>query len=167
MTLRPADVADLPAVLGLLDDAVAWLVARGRTAQWGHQPWSARPASAPRFTEMLASGGGWLAELAGEPVGVLVIGHAPPAYVAAIAEPETYVHLLVTARQHAGFGIGTTLLDHARTLARAAGTALLRVDCFAGADGKLVRYYVGAGFTPAERFTVGDWPGQILAQRLA
>ncbi|HEY3754062.1 MAG TPA: GNAT family N-acetyltransferase [Pseudonocardiaceae bacterium] len=163
---RPASVADLPVVLGLLDGAVEWLVVRGRTAQWGDQPWSARPASAPRFTAMLSGRGGWVAESEGEPVGVLVVGEEPPAYVPAVDEPETYVHLLVTSRQHKGEGIGTALLDHARTLARAAGSTLLRVDCFAGADGKLVRYYVGAGFTPTEKFDVDGWPGQILAERL-
>jgi hypothetical protein len=44
---------------------------------------------------------------------------------------------------------------------------LLRVDCYAGDDRKLVAYYEGNGFTPTEPFTVeGRWPGQVLARRL-
>lgn len=91
-------------------------------------------------------------------------------YVPAVDEPELYVRLLVTDRSLAGHGIGSTLLDHARELARAAGVGLLRVDCFAGGDGALVRYYERQGFTRTEAFAVpvngSEWPGQVLAQRL-
>ena len=63
------------------------------------------------------------------------------------------------------------LLDHARELAREAGVGLLRVDCFAGGDGALVRYYEKQGFTRDVEFAVprvndSDWPGQVLVQRL-
>jgi hypothetical protein len=33
----------------------------------------------------------------------------------------------------------------------------LRVDCWAGGEGALVRYYEAAGFTATTRFTVGTW----------
>jgi len=56
-------------------------------------------------------------------------------------------------------------------LAREAGVRLLRVDCFAGGDGALVRYYEQQGFTRDTAFAVPrvndvDWPGQVLVQRL-
>ena len=44
--LRTGSTADLDAVLALLDGAVRWLVAQGRTGQWGDQPWSASEAAA-------------------------------------------------------------------------------------------------------------------------
>jgi GNAT superfamily N-acetyltransferase len=76
----------------------------------------------------------------------------------------------VLDRTLAGHAIGTMLLDHARELARADGVELLRVDCFAGGDGALVRYYEKQGFTRAEQFVVpvndSEWPGQVLIQRL-
>jgi GNAT superfamily N-acetyltransferase len=76
----------------------------------------------------------------------------------------------VTDRALIGQGIGTALLDHARALARADGIDLLRVDCFAGGDGALVRYYEKQGFTRAEQFAVpvndSEWIGQVLIQRL-
>lgn len=44
--------------------------------------------------------------------------------------------------------------------------SLLRVDCFAGGEGRLVEYYEARGFTPTETFVVGDWPGQVLERRV-
>ena len=116
------------------------------------------------------SGGLYLAESDGRPVGALAVGVAPP-YVPPATEPELYVILLVTDRRHAGRGIGGRLLDHARHLARRAGVAVLRVDCYRGPDVALVRYYESQGFVPTDEFTVdlprGPWPGQVLEQRLA
>jgi hypothetical protein len=43
VTLRPGGPADASVVLRLLDDATAWLVARGRTGQWGTAPASTDP----------------------------------------------------------------------------------------------------------------------------
>jgi hypothetical protein len=39
------------------------------------------------------------------------------------------------------------------------------VDCWAGGDGSLVRYYQAAGLTATVRFQVGEWEGQVLEQR--
>jgi GNAT superfamily N-acetyltransferase len=111
----------------------------------------------------------WVAEADGRVVGALAVGDAMP-YVRPAEEPELYVRLLVTDRESAGQNIGGVLLDHARELAREAGVGLLRVDCFAGGDGALVRYYEKQGFTRTETFAVpvngSEWPGQVLAQRL-
>lgn len=48
------------------------------------------------------------------------------------------------------------------------GVSLLRLDCYAGDDHKLVAYYQNNGFTATETYTVGDdrWPGQVLARRV-
>jgi GNAT superfamily N-acetyltransferase len=159
---RPHDAA---AVLAMLDGAVRWLVARGRQGQWGAEPFSAKPDRVALVQQWAAGGGLWIAELDGAPAGALVLG-AAPSYVPAVSEPEVYVHLLVTARSHAGRGIGTVLLGHAQAEAAARGAALLRADCWAGGDGGLVRYYQTAGFTPTVRFTVDDWHGQVLEQRI-
>jgi GNAT superfamily N-acetyltransferase len=168
--IRPGTPADVPAVLGLLDGAVAWLVTRGRTGQWGTEPASADPRRHEQARAWAESGGMYVAEAGGRPVGALVVG-AAAAYVPPASEPELYVNLLVTDRSHVGGGIGTRLLDHARHLARRAGVSLLRVDCYRGPDRALVRYYEGQGFVATDEFTVdlpsGPWPGQVLEQRLA
>jgi hypothetical protein len=38
LTLRPATPADVQPLLDLVDGVVAWLVARGRSGQWGMRP---------------------------------------------------------------------------------------------------------------------------------
>lgn len=170
ITLRPGGPADAPAVLRLLDDATAWLVARGRTGQWGTEPASTDPRRIAQADAWSAGGGLWLAMLGDRPVGALVAGAATD-YVPPATEPELYVNLLVTDRAHSGSGIGGRLLAHAAELARGHGLSLLRVDCYAGGDGALVRWYERQGFTPTEPFTVDrpgrdPWPGQVLARRL-
>ena len=169
MVIRPGGPEDADAVLSLLDAAVVWLNARGNTEQWGTQPWTADPNRVDRI-RTLCSNGLWLAELDGEPVGALAVSGRPGPGVPTVAEPELYVNLLVTSRAHQGQGIGTALLDHARELAGQRGVKLLRVDCFGGRDGALIRVYERAGFTRSATFTVtvrgAEWPGQVLELRL-
>ncbi|PZG08717.1 GNAT family N-acetyltransferase [Micromonospora craterilacus] len=168
--LRPGGPADAPAVLRLLDDATAWLVARGRPGQWGTEPASTDPRRIAQADAWAGGGGLWLAQATDRPVGALVVGAATE-YVPPATEPELYVNLLVTDRAHAGAGIGGRLLAHAAELARERGVPLLRVDCYAGDDGALVRWYERQGFTATDPFTVErpgrpPWPGQVLVRRL-
>ena len=167
--IRHGEPADASAVLRLLDDAIAWMVDRGATRQWGTQPASQNSRFVRHVRAFAESGGLYLATVDGRVAGALSVGDAHD-YVAAVDEPELYVQLLVTRRRYAGLGVGARLLDHARDLARERGIDLLRVDCFAGNDGKLVAYYEGQGFERTESFTVdkpdGPWPGQVLGQRL-
>ncbi|MGZ0147891.1 N-acetyltransferase family protein [Kribbella sp. WER1] len=170
IAIRRGGRGDVPPVLGLLDGATQWLVARGRTGQWGTTPHSTSPARVAQVTGFADDGELWVAEAAGRVVGALAVGTALD-YVPPAAEPEVYVRLLVTDRAAAGQNLGGLLLDHARDLARAGGIRLLRVDCFAGDDQALVRYYERQGFTRDAEFAVPrvngpDWPGQVLAQRL-
>ncbi|NIK61734.1 GNAT superfamily N-acetyltransferase [Kribbella shirazensis] len=170
MTIRRAGPDDVPAVLALLDGATEWLVARGRTDQWGTAPHSTSPRRIEQITAFAADDGLWVGTVADRTVGALAVGAALD-YVPPAPEPELYVRLLVTDRASIGQNLGGVLLDHARTLAREAGVRLLRVDCFAGGDGALVRYYEKQGFTRDAEFAVprvneADWPGQVLIQRL-
>ncbi|CRK61942.1 Sortase and related acyltransferases [Alloactinosynnema sp. L-07] len=90
-----------------------------------------------------------------------------PEWIPPVDEQENYVRLLITSRTFTGRGVGAALLDFARERTRAAGIGLLRVDCWAGAEGELVAYYVRNGFTPTDTFVVdGTWHGQVLEQRL-
>jgi len=169
ITIRRAGRDDVPAVLSLLDGATEWLVARGRTDQWGTEPHSTSPQRVAQIRSFADVGGLWVGEAGGRVVGALAVGAAMP-YVPAADEPELYIQLLVTDRASAGQNIGGQLLEHARSLARQARVGLLRVDCFAGGDGALIRYYEKQGFTRSEAFAVpvsgSEWRGQILSQRL-
>ena len=166
MEIRPGDDGDVPVLFDMFDEAVAWMVARGNTEQWGTEPWSAQPQRVDRVRGMVARADLWIAEVGGEPTGALIVGDRPEPDVPPVDEPELYVLLLLVSRRHAGKRIGARLLDHARGEARARGVGLLRVDCFAGGTGDLMRYYIRNGFTPTTTFSVGDWQGQVFEQRL-
>lgn len=167
--IRRGDDDDVTAVMALLDGAVEWLTARGRTGQWGSEPLSDSRRLTNLIAEIAADGGLHLAVRGDAVLGAIGVGQ-PPAYVSPAPEPELYIVLLVTDRDHPGEGLGRSLLAYARRLAVASGAGLMRVDCYAGDDQALVRYYEGQGFTATQSFTVpqGDkkWPGQVLEQRL-
>lgn len=193
VALRPGTVDDVPAMLRLMDIATAWLVKRGQTGQWGAgtERHAENPARIRQATEMAGSGGMWIAVDADSPssqtedgvsadssggedaelsiingvVGALAVGQAN-AYVQPATEPELYVQFLATDRASSGKGIGALLLEKARALAREAGVGLLRVDCYAGGGGGLVRYYESQGFERREAFEIEGWPGQVLVLRL-
>ncbi|MFB9553392.1 GNAT family N-acetyltransferase [Streptomyces roseoviridis] len=164
--IRAGGAADVPAMLGIFDSAVVWLNERGITAQWGTEPFSARAKTVETVERVVAEGEPWIAELDGRPVGTLTLTPHPGAYVAPAAEPERYVRFLATHGRFHGHGVGAALLAHAAERTRLAGVSLLRVDCFAGSEGRLVEYYERQGFTRTEPFTVGDWPGQVLERRV-
>ncbi|MGI5158807.1 GNAT family N-acetyltransferase [Microbispora sp. CA-102843] len=164
--VRPGGPGDVPVLLQMFDDAVTWLTARGSAGQWGTRPWSEDPQRIERIRGMAHGGGLSIAEIGGVPAGALVLTERPPAHIPPVNERELYVDLLITARSFTGRGVGAALLDMARTEARARGITLLRVDCWAGGDGDLVRYYQGQDFTPTDRFDVNGWIGQVFEQRL-
>ncbi|MFF5975525.1 GNAT family N-acetyltransferase [Streptomyces sp. NPDC012769] len=164
--IRPGGAADVPAMLAIFDSAVVWLNGRGITAQWGTEPFSARPKTVEMVEKVVAEGDPWIAEIDGRPVGTLTLTPHPGAYVAPADEPERYVRFLATDGRRHGHGVGAALLAHAAEETRRAGVSLLRVDCFAGSDGRLVEYYERQGFIRTEAFAVGDWPGQVLERRV-
>ncbi|MFG2194588.1 GNAT family N-acetyltransferase [Streptomyces sp. NPDC048639] len=166
MKIRQGGTDDIPAILTMLDRAVAWLVEEGRTGQWGTEPWSTRPRGAEKVAELVRSGTPWLAEVDGVPAGTLVLAPHPSDPIPRAEEPEVFVRLLVTDRRYAGHGVGSALLAHAVEEARRQAISLVRVDCYAGGGGRLVDYYQRNGFTPTETMTIGEWPGQLLEQRV-
>lgn len=134
LAIRVGGPSDEPVLLRLFDEAIAWLVARGQSGQWGSVPYSSRPAGVEQVARLAGEGGLRIAELGGLPVGALVMGPAP-AYVPAAEREEIYVQLLLTSRAYAGQQIGARLLDRALTEARQRGCEQVRVDCRAGAPG--------------------------------
>jgi GNAT superfamily N-acetyltransferase len=109
-----------------------------------------------------------VAEIDGEEVGASVIGAAPPAHVPPTSLAETYLLFLISSRRQAGMGIGAELVAQAASEARAGGSEVLRVDCWAGAP-TLVEWYERQGFVRSDSFTVevrGPWHGQVFEMRL-
>ena len=146
MQFRAGSIEDIDTVLALFDANVAWLVERGQSAQWGSEPWSESPRLVEFARELLSSGVVTIAEIEGEVVGTSVVTDCPMPYVPATDEPERYLKLLMSSPKHRGQKIGHRLIELAREYAVAEGVNLLRVDCWAGGDRRLVSYYTSEGF---------------------
>nr|WP_143343095.1 GNAT family N-acetyltransferase [Crossiella equi] len=163
--MRRGTVSDADTMLALFDDAVRWLTGRGQPGQWGTAPFSAIPQRVEQVRGWAEAGLLRVAEERGFTLAMSAVGPAP-GYVPPAAEPELYVVALVGRRAPEARGAGGALLADARAEATRLGVRLLRVDCWAGGDGALVRYYTNAGFTPVETVQVGDWQGRVLELRL-
>jgi GNAT superfamily N-acetyltransferase len=162
--IRRATPSDTRAVLGLFDDAVAWLVSIGSAGQWGSEPWSSNPTRREPVTAMMAEAGAWVAVRDGMILGAIVLGEAhdyvPP------GEDELYVRLLIASRAAEARGTGATLLRFADDEARRAAVGRLRVDCYAGGEGRLVQFYESCGYVSTGDLMVGQWPGRVLVRDL-
>ncbi|MEV6912611.1 GNAT family N-acetyltransferase [Amycolatopsis sp. NPDC051071] len=162
--IRQGGSGDFETLLNMFDEAVAWLAGRGSEGQWGTEPWSTIPKRVERVRGMADGPGLYIGEVGGEAAGAIILGdrfpHVPP-----VEEPEIYVGLLLTSRRFAGHRVGSRLVEFALAEARERGIGLVRVDCWAGGDGDLQRYYESQGFKPTERFDVNGWIGQVFEQR--
>ena len=165
MRLRRGGPEDTPELLRMFDEAVVWLTERGSAEQWGTRPWSQIPERV-ELVRWLAAEGLWLAETDGGTAGSLVVSETAPGYAPPVDERELYVHLLLTDRRHSGLDVGGRLLDHARAQARGRGIPLVRVDCWAGGDGSLMRYYERQGFTPTRRVPARGKEVQMFEDRV-
>jgi ribosomal protein S18 acetylase RimI-like enzyme len=163
--VRTGDESDAHILVELFDASIAWMVSRGQTAQWGSTPFSEVPKRVKAVQEWAASGGFRICEVDGRPAAAMVLGSAQP-YVSPAVEPEVYVVVLVGSHEPPARGAGAHLLRVADDEARARGVGLLRVDCYAGNDGALVRFYERCGYTKVETFDVEGWPGQVLERRI-
>lgn len=166
LIIRRASIADAPAVLRIFDDVIAWFVSIGNAGQWGSEPWSASPQRVGRIEEACSLPDAWVAE--DTELGIcaaLVLGEAMP-YVPAATEPENYVRLLVASRDPRVRGIGRRLMAFADERTRAAGLNRLRVDCYGGGSGTLIRFYESCGYDRVTTFDVDGWPGQLLTRSL-
>ncbi|WP_054055147.1 hypothetical protein [Alloactinosynnema sp. L-07] len=66
--IRPGTPADADTLLAFFDDAVAWMVTRGQSGQWGSEPLSTVPAKVDRVRGMAESPGLWISEVDGQGV---------------------------------------------------------------------------------------------------
>ncbi|WP_410653959.1 GNAT family N-acetyltransferase [Amycolatopsis sp. lyj-112] len=162
--IRQGGSGDFETLLNMFDEAVAWLVERGSEGQWGTEPWSTIPKRVERVREMASEPELYIGEIDGEAAGAIILGQ-PLHYTPPVDEPEIYLRLLLTSRRFSGHRVGSRLVEFALAEAVKREIGLVRVDCWAGGDGALQRYYESQGFKPTERFDVDGWTGQVLEQR--
>jgi hypothetical protein len=149
---RVATADDLAAVLGILDEAAAWLWSQG-IRQW---PESFEPQWVlPR----LEAGDTWLAWSGGEAVGTFTLQWDDAAWSDHTDDDAGYVHRLAVRRSVSG--LGRELLGRAGGLVRDAGRHFVRLDCVT-ANETLRAYYAGLGFEPRGEVVVPGATGQQL-----
>ena len=142
VTVRSAMPADAAACVAIHEDAARWLWDRG-IRQW-------RPGVFPIawLEEPIAQGWVFVAERAGEPIGMVVI-EPSDAYVWS-DEPQNagYIHGLRVVSAAAGQGIGSALLAWTERHIAAGGKPFARLDCIA-TNPDLRAYYERAGYANA------------------
>jgi GNAT superfamily N-acetyltransferase len=126
LTIRRATEHDLPAVVALVRAVVPLMQAAG------NQQWTNEYPNETIFRRDLALQQLWVAELAGQLVGIAALtqdqdaGYADADWDA--AEPALVTHRLAVAPSAHGQGVAQALLQQAEHEARALGLRTLRVD---------------------------------------
>lgn len=172
LLIMPAQRKDLPEILALFDEAVAWLVSRDIVDQWGTAPFSEQQSRWAQFQRWIDWGAMFVARQhnghENRLVGTLAVGDEAPWYLSRYHEfPSSafYLEAFTTSRSVKGHGIGRTLLQWAERYTLQAGKSELWLDCWAD-NPALCNYYQKAGFVPGELFYVGDWRGQFFDKQL-
>jgi GNAT superfamily N-acetyltransferase len=147
--MRRAGLDEIGQVLAVLDEAAAWLAARG-VRQWP-----------PRFQRewieaAVRDGHTWLTTAAdGGALATVTLDWADELWTDRPGA-AAYVHRLAVRRRAAG--LGSRLLDWAADMATAHGRHLLRLDCVAS-NRRLRHYYEKAGFFHRGDVRVAGPPG--------
>jgi GNAT superfamily N-acetyltransferase len=147
---RVAAPGQLGDVLSLLNEAAAWLRARG-ISQWPER-------FEPSWVDgAIGRGETWLVSVDGTLSGTVTLDWSDPIWsdVGAAA----YLHRMAVRREAAG--LGAAILAWAADAARQHGNRALRLDCVASND-RLRAYYEAAGFAHRGDVTVAGAPGQRL-----
>ena len=140
-------------VLSVLDEAAAWLAARG-IAQWPTRfelSWVA---------DAISRGETWLVEAGGAVAATVTLDWSDPLWADADGGAG-YLHRMAVRRN--GAGLGPVILGWAADVARRRGCDALRLDCVTS-NGRLRAYYEAAGFAHRGDVTVGGAPGQRLGE---
>jgi GNAT superfamily N-acetyltransferase len=146
---RPDQLDD---VLGVLNEAAAWLQQRGITQ------WPAR--FEPSWVEAAMSRGEtWLVETGNTISGTVTMNWSDRLWSDTVGKSAAYLHRVAVRRQAPG--LGAAILAWAADTARRRGCDALRLDCVASND-RLRAYYEMAGFVYRGDVTVRGTPGQRL-----
>lgn len=148
MRIRPARYDDVPLISRWRQDAARWLATKG-TDQWSNAGITQHEFE-KRVRQSVAESGTWIVETDdGDPLGTIAIDDHeddPGLWPADLLRRSLVIHRMIVARDAAGQGIGTLMLDHAENLGRAAGKEWLILDAWTTNRG-LHDYYRSQGFS--------------------
>jgi GNAT superfamily N-acetyltransferase len=170
MQITLATTKDFDAVLGLIDDAATWLRTKD-TNQWA-APWPDRVARDARVMRGLAGEKTWIARDGDTAAATVTLTPrlnpqvwSRPACTCDLSERSVYAHRLITARSHAGLGLGAQLIDWAGLRARYEyGARWIRIDVWSS-NTALHDYYLGMGFEPCGCCADPEYPSGKLFQK--
>jgi GNAT superfamily N-acetyltransferase len=163
---------DLDHVVGLVQEAAAWLRSKG-IDQW-QEPWPDRAGQRERILNDLLKGKTWLVREGKIIVATITIDtdepldlHERPVWPSDKSQrPALYVRRVIVSRRYARCGLGAALLDWAADVAeRDHGAELIRIDVRTTNE-KLHDYYKRQHFTRCrDPQGLGDYPSQALFER--
>ena len=146
--IRHAVADGMPAILGLIDEAAAWLQHDKNTNQWA-RPWPDERARDARVAQGIKDGLTWIVEDRGAFAGTITCRERGSDRLwthAELSDPAVYVSRLIVRRAQAGMGLGSTLIDWAGQRGQLAwGANWIRIDVWT-TNAAVHHYYKGKGF---------------------
>lgn len=170
MRIARAEPADLPTVLGLIEDARDRLKMKD-TDQWD-RPWPDEQARDARVLRGLQGGKTWIVWDEDIPAATVTITPrmnpavwSTPGCECDLAERAVFVHRLITAMKYAGLGLGTEMIDWAGLRGRRLyGAKWIRLDVWSTNKG-LHDYYLKRGFESCGFCADRGYPSGALFQK--
>jgi ribosomal protein S18 acetylase RimI-like enzyme len=177
--IRPAEMRDMTAIIGLIDEAAGWLNKEKGTDQW-QRPWPNRHARDQRIRRGIKNGRTWIVEESRGPGlgrGKLVAtvscgrgGNKKLWTARERSEPAVYISRLIVSRRYPGQGIGAALLNWAGLRGRENwGAEWIRLDVWT-TNLDLQSFYKRQGFTNIRTYQFDDpweYPSAALFQKRA
>ena len=170
MRIARATAEHLDAVLGLIEDARNWLWTKD-TDHWA-MPWPDKETRDARIFKRIRAGKTWIVWHGEIPAATVTIATRPnlavwsrPACECDLSERAVYLHRLITARNYAGWGLGTELIDWAGLRGqREWGAKWIRIDVWTS-NIALNEYYLRTGFERCGFCTDTAYPSGALFQK--
>ena len=139
-TVVPAKPEDIDIVIGILDEAAAWIIEQKLPSVW-------KPRGFPReiFLDQISRSEVHIGLVDEKPAGTITLQWADLMFWGEQQPDSGYVHKLAVRPAYAGQKLGLEMLKWAEATAREMSKKFLRLNCLA-ADRKIRDYYERAGF---------------------
>jgi GNAT superfamily N-acetyltransferase len=162
---------NLQTLLGLIQEAAAWLRCYKETDQWA-KPWPDEEQRDARVRSGLEAGKTWIVWDGEMPAATITTATranpavwSGPGCLCDLSESSVFVHRLITARNYSGWGLGAELINWAGLQAhREYAARWVRIDVWTTNEA-LHNYYQKRGFAPCGCCPDPDYPSGALFQK--